>query len=281
MKLCDVNPFIRFACVIRYQSSGRFVNVMDCRLFFVVSGEMKIDIENREYIVKEGESFYCPAGSIYKASSPEGCIIAMTNFDLTRNRTEISECYPPVNFTQGIPIFENTEVVEDCDFLNHALFMDFDPLINNKINAIIREFSEKKFFYREKSSSVMKGLVVDICRGEQKKIDSSFDTIETVITYINANYGTKLSNKELAELVGYHEYYLNRLFLKHTGKTMHSYITDVRLAESKKMLINTDMSLCRIAEAAGFNNSSHFAACFRAKFGYTPSYYKRNTKNKI
>ncbi|MBR5527631.1 MAG: hypothetical protein IKV97_01415, partial [Clostridia bacterium] len=203
MKLCDTNPFIRFACVIRYQSEKRLVNVFDCRMFFVMSGKLQIAAGEREYVISEGESFYCPGGSVYTESSPDGCLISMINFDLTQARREISECCPPVIVAPSQKMFENTELVEDCNFLNTLSFFGSNTAVNNKISTVVREFSEKNAFYREKSSSVMKELFVDIYRGEQRKNDSSFGALEKVTAYITANYGSKLCNKELAELAGY------------------------------------------------------------------------------
>ena len=81
------------------------------------------------------------------------------------------------------------------------------------------------------------------------------------------NYFAELTNKKLAALVGYHEFHLNRLFVKYTGTSIHQYIINKRLGEARALMLSTELSLAEISEQVGFNNYSFFSSYFKKKYG--------------
>ena len=105
--------------------------------------------------------------------------------------------------------------------------------------------------------------------------------VSQIIDYIQENYNQSLNNDMLSAVSGYHPNYLNRLFQKHTGTSIHKYILNVRLAEAKKMLLNTDYSLSYIAEKVGFNSNTHFSNYFKQTLGISPLAFRKQFKNSL
>jgi hypothetical protein len=54
--------------------------------------------------------------------------------------------------------------VEDCDFLNSYLVIENDYSLNSKVKYITEEFENKQIFFREKSSAMLKEILVDMYR---------------------------------------------------------------------------------------------------------------------
>ena len=69
MLFSDVSPFIRFAEIIHYSSPGVPVRVRDCRVFYVLSGDARINIDSQTYQMMPHTVFFCCAGSTYTISS--------------------------------------------------------------------------------------------------------------------------------------------------------------------------------------------------------------------
>lgn len=89
----------------------------------------------------------------------------------------------------------------------------------------------------------------------------------------------KLSMKELAQSLGYHEKYLGAKFKKKTGKSPRAYQNDRRLSKAEGYLRNTRLPIIEIAALVGYDNVSYFNRLFRARNGVTPTEYrKRNRK---
>lgn len=282
MKVSDINPYVRFAEHIFYQSEQITVNVFDCRIFCITSGCAEIIIENQHLELSEGSMFFCAAGSTYTISSTHGCRILVLNFDMSQERSNKQDCLPPVKLDKSQNACFNNEIfIEDCNLFNSFFLLNDNMGLHTIIELIIKEYSEKKIFFMEKCSSVLKDLLIDIYRLSLRQANSYSLAIENAIRYIKSNYMNKITNKEISEITCYHEYHANRLFEKHTGMTIHQYLMETRITEAKKLLLSSDMSICCIAEETGFNSSSHFITCFKKLVGLPPSVYKNHFKNNI
>ena len=72
---------------------------------------------------------------------------------------------------------------------------------------------------------------------------------------------------------------LCRIFRQATGITVARYLVSYRLAEAKKLLVDTDLQIAVIAANCGFDSSSHFCIVFRQYEGITPKEFRRNTRS--
>lgn len=96
--------------------------------------------------------------------------------------------------------------------------------------------------------------------------------------YIEAHSAERFSLREMAGTLFVNGSYLLRVFKRHTGMTPLSYHHQVRCRKAKELLVQTNMSISEIGEAAGFVSSSHFSHIFRKTEGCTPSEYRMMNK---
>lgn len=98
--------------------------------------------------------------------------------------------------------------------------------------------------------------------------------IKSVCAYISEHYMEQMSIPTLAENVYLTPTYLCVLFKKHMGKTLNSYITDVRMEEAKRLLSQSNIHLQDICYQVGYLSPSYFSRLFRKQFGLSPSEYR-------
>ncbi|SEQ02899.1 two-component system, response regulator YesN [Lachnospiraceae bacterium NE2001] len=98
---------------------------------------------------------------------------------------------------------------------------------------------------------------------------------------IRENYSENLSLKKLSEKYFINCSYLGSLFTKKYGVSFKDYLTDYRINEAAKMLINTDDRIVDISAAVGYKNSDYFIRRFIEIKGMTPSQYRRQKKSKM
>lgn len=67
-------------------------------------------------------------------------------------------------------------------------------------------------------------------------------------------------------------------FRKVVGRTLHAEIRRVRLERASRLLLETDLPITRVADAAGFGRTSYLAQAFREAFGTTPARYRRRMR---
>ncbi len=108
---------------------------------------------------------------------------------------------------------------------------------------------------------------------DQKELDHNF---YKMLKYIDAHYSERLYLKNLS-----HQFYLNpnyccSLFLKETGMTFSQYITRIRLDKAIDLLLNTHMTISKIAVLTGYTDSLYFNKVFKKQFGITPYQYRKD-----
>lgn len=281
MLFSDVAPFIRFAEIIHYESDGHPVYVRDCRIFYVLSGEARICIEDHVYPMGPHTVFYCCSGSKYTISS-SGIDLICVNFDLTQDNRRREQPYSPIRLSgTGTLPPAGSCFVEDLCILNRHILLENGMACRELLEGILGEFSTRRIHYRETASALLKALLVQLLRGSMESVSQSAGAVEKIIDHIHTHYSEPMSNALFSRLTGYHEYYLNRLFTRHTGSTIHQYILDVRISHARKILLNTDLPLSVIAEKVGFNSNTYFSTYFRQVTGFSPAQFRKKYKNTL
>jgi two-component system response regulator YesN len=98
--------------------------------------------------------------------------------------------------------------------------------------------------------------------------------IENAKTYIEANYRSPLSYKDVARAVFISPSYFMSLFKRETGTTFVDYLTGVRIDNAKRLLVSSSLSVTSIAYEVGFNSSNYFSFLFRRIVGTSAKTYR-------
>lgn len=96
-----------------------------------------------------------------------------------------------------------------------------------------------------------------------------------IIEIINDEKQRNLTLNGLANEVGLHPVYLSRKFSEYFKINIGEYIREKKLEQATILLQTKNMNNVEIAYECGFADESHFLRLFKAKFGITPSQYKR------
>lgn len=92
------------------------------------------------------------------------------------------------------------------------------------------------------------------------------------------NFGVQITCKEIAEYVGYHPDYLNRIFKEEIGYTISEYLLNERLRTAKSMLVKTNMQISSISLNIGYSNFSYFSKIFKDYTGLSPAEFRRKMR---
>ena len=274
MKLGDINPHIRFAQRICYGVRERTVYVQDCRLFYIVEGSAQIQLNDRCYPLEAHALFYCRGGSVYTIRCESPFTLVAIDFDLTQRRSDWLQPIPPMVLCERTcPEPMDPRHVQDCPFLNNHLYLPSAMVLESWVFGIVDHFFRQQFCFRERAGTLLRQILIEL-HGMILTEDKDSSLATQVLDYIHAHYKEQADNKSIARQLGYHEYYLNRLFAKHMGTSIHSYLIDLRISEAKRLLLNSDIPVTQIAETVGFQNHSYFSSCFLKRVGIQPSRYR-------
>jgi LacI family transcriptional regulator len=80
---------------------------------------------------------------------------------------------------------------------------------------------------------------------------------------------------DVVRAVGVHRATLTRRFEKHLGRSPKAEIMRLQLDRVKQLLRETDFTLSRIADLAGFRHAEYMSVIFKRKTGRTPGAYRK------
>jgi AraC family transcriptional regulator len=103
--------------------------------------------------------------------------------------------------------------------------------------------------------------------------------IRRVLTYVDANLGTPIRNKDLAAVARLSEFHFNVAFRKSVGHPPHEYIIRRRMERAQGLMLSTDKALSEIAAECGLADQAHFTRLFRRFVGESPAAWRRARAN--
>jgi AraC family transcriptional regulator len=99
--------------------------------------------------------------------------------------------------------------------------------------------------------------------------------LRRVLERMRADLSANLDLVTLAAETGYSRAHFLRMFREATGKTPHRYLLELRLEEARALVAGGTMPLIAVAGLCGFSSHAHLSTAFRARFGVSPSAYRR------
>lgn len=103
---------------------------------------------------------------------------------------------------------------------------------------------------------------------------------EKSIQYIQRNIYNKITLQTIANDLNVSCNYLGALFKKEVGKTINTYIKEMKISEAKNLIDSRNYTFIEIAEMLSFSSQSYFHTIFKEVTQITPHDYK-NRKKKI
>lgn len=102
---------------------------------------------------------------------------------------------------------------------------------------------------------------------------------ERVLAFIEEHYAESLSLQMVADRLGYSPAYLTNLLRRETGKTIQQWISEVRMRHARRLLVETDASIKRIAVLVGYADPNYFVRLFRKMYGIPPMTWRQMNAN--
>ena len=96
------------------------------------------------------------------------------------------------------------------------------------------------------------------------------ESVERTKQYIKEHITEELTAERIARQAGYSVFHFCRVFKKETGKSLMSYVREVRLELAKKDIEKGEAAF-DIAIKYGFDTQSGFSRAYNRKFGKRPT----------
>ena len=279
MSIHNLNPFVRVAVKLCSLKPQHKVSICyDNRIFYIKNSRGYINIENKKYDISNNVAIFIPSGSHYRFyfENWDNIEVIVINFDLTDKYSHLEKFLGIANEED----FDTNKLcyVEDFEAFNNMLIIKNAEKLENNLLKCCEEFLVTAPYYRERSSAFLKMCLLAFI-DKSTFNDSNDIVVKRTSDYIYNHFqDTTLTNKKIAQHLGYHPYYLSNLMKNHTGKTLRQLVLDYRIHIAKNILITTNESIDNITWKTGFNSTSHFISTFKKAVGITPLQYRHQKR---
>lgn len=153
----------------------------------------------------------------------------------------------------------NHEIVSEAFAGN--MKMQYNRLSDLEPGALRKWLIELSFSFREELLHV------------QSRSMKSF--ISRAKEYVESNYMDEdLSLDGVCRFLGVSNSYFSTIFKKETGNSFIGYLTDYRMDQASRLLIETNEKSYIIAKQVGYTDPNYFSYVFKRRFGVSPSRYR-------
>ena len=163
------------------------------------------------------------------------------------------------------------------------------PELNHQLTAKIREayhiFSSSNPFAETACTIQLYSLLLVLgnhALKDAKNTQLSYDInnpnfikIRDACAYISKNCNKNLTQKEIADIFGFSQFYFSKLFKKYMHISFNDFLSNERIRLAIKLLCEESIPITEIAYLSGFQSISNFNRVFRKTVHHSPTEYRK------
>ena len=240
-------------------------------ILYLRTGSLRVEYPDHCETVEAGEFALINSCTVHAVvSRPNDALVLQIPIELFEGQVEN---YELLMFTLPPPGTEGEggikrEVIRElldqmldlCDEQPEGYLLAFKSLLYRLLYLLVRDFSVRKV------------------RGEYEHSLRHLDRLQQMIGCIEANYNRRIRVRDIAEMLGYSEDYLSRIFRKQMGIGIVDYLYEIRLGHVYNDLLTSDRPVGEIFEQHGCFNRKLAVRLFRQRYGAAPGELRRQTR---
>lgn len=112
---------------------------------------------------------------------------------------------------------------------------------------------------------------------DQSRVSGTLTAVQarSISEFIDARLNTRVTLKEMSELLGLSEFHFSRAFKKTFTISPYRYLLARRVERAKELLQQAELGIAEVGAMAGFTSSSQFSKTFQALSGVTPRDFRK------
>jgi AraC-like DNA-binding protein len=148
------------------------------------------------------------------------------------------------------------------------------PVWSARLAALDRELRTRRDGYRQAVIAHLSLLLVDVSRlaadiaGDLRLSDEPL--LAEVFDFIEKHYHERISLTDVAAAVNISSGHLTTVVRRKTGRPVLEWITERRMAQARRLLTETNLSITAVAHSVGYSDPAYLVRTFRNAHGTTP-----------
>ena len=169
-----------------------------------------------------------------------------------------------------------------CDALSSSVSLPPHAIYRNRENIdtlahmLLRSEAEQPRSVRSRYLATQ--LLLELSEGHTESeagLSPRRRLIASMKDFIVFHRFSEIRVRDIARELGYHEKYLSAVFHESEGITLKRYLVNTRLAEAKRLLLETDYTVSEVAYYLNFPSPHNFSRFFKQETGMTASEFRK------
>lgn len=246
---------------------------------YVIKGKCKVGFQNHIYKLETNGGCIIPPNVPYYIS----CTIDDAVLSIISSREHFKSNFSQLLTSENIlsEFFRETFLKENME--PHLFVLPFDQNVRGIIKSMLVEFENNDEFAKINFHNYLQAFYISIVRScdatydyyKNSKTTSVRIVMPSILKYMNDNY-KQVTLISLARQFNYDSAYLSRLFKRLLGRSFHEILTELKLNEAKRLLVESNYSIEYIAKQVGYNSYDAFGIAFKKAIGMTPMQYRKS-----
>lgn len=214
-------------------------------LIYVSGGKLSVTIDQREYLLQKNDLVFIFSNQMHE--------------------------FRAVDYSETTIILFSPELIGDF-FMNYKGFVPNDNRLHlvgeldlNNLNSIYRQ---KSFLYAACADLIHHTTFAPVKQTPQTKV------LNKILLYVEQNYSTDCTLKDVAKHLQYDYPYLSKLFVQLMNMTFTDYLNHYRISQAYYLLRNSNQLIGEVAINCGYNNLRTFHRNFREIANQSPREYR-------
>jgi AraC family transcriptional activator of pobA len=153
------------------------------------------------------------------------------------------------------------------------------PSWSAHLSSLELELSGRRDGHREAALAYLTLLLVGVSRLSAEVVDdlrlNNEPLLAEVFGFVEERYGEPVSLKDVARAVSLSPGHLTTVVRRKTGRTVLQWISERRLAQARRLLVETDLAVEEVGHRVGYRDPTYFVRSFRRAHGTTPLGWRR------
>lgn len=228
---------------------------------------------------RDGDLFLLAPGDVHDATGlrgSEGVLLLFKGEALAVDRSDSAFVSMPDELVL-LPFAPTTEPAAS----RHLHVSPKDrPRWNAHLSALERELQQPTLGSTEAARAWLTLILIDAARLAAPSVSrfqpAARPLLAQVFQFIEARYRQPISLADVSQSVGKSPAYLTDFVKRQTGRSVLAWIIERRMAEARRLLVETTKDVAEIAEAVSYLDPGYFIRQFRKAHGVTPLQYRQS-----
>ncbi len=232
-------------------------------IHFITQGKGNFYVDGKSYRLEKGQGFliFPEILTFYEADSENPWAYDWVGFMGLKAETYLKAA----NLTRTNPIFT------------------FDNInVMNKYFEDMMKTEEMKFGGELRLQGLLSMFLSELIEGFGKQaiehMNYKENYIKKTLQYIENNYASEISIKNIADYVGLNRNYYSSVMKKELGVTLQQYVIQYRINKACELLRNMELSIGDVSRSVGYTDPLGFSKVFKKLKGCSPKQYRERKK---